>query len=102
MKQSPIAKMLTGDFIEKNAIPSNVRYGTAIYNRGAVQFIENEDGHIEAWVGGLNGSVAEGGGSKRRVRFSLSNEGLKWNCTGNPKNHQIFCRHCVALALKVG
>jgi|GEM_PF-3365022 len=24
---------------------------------------------------------------------------LKWHCAGSPKNHQIFCKHCVALAL---
>jgi hypothetical protein len=27
--------------------------------------------------------------------------GVTWNCKGNPKNHQIFCKHCVALALFV-
>ena len=96
-----ITKLLHGEFIEKHAIRSNIRYGRAIHDRAAVQVIESEDDHIEAWVGGLVGSVGEGGGSKRRVRFIASNDGLKWTCTGNPKDHQIFCKHCVALALKL-
>jgi len=54
---------------------------------------------VEAWVGGLDGKVIEGGGTKRRVEFTVSKSGLHWHCTGNPKDHQIFCKHCVALFL---
>lgn len=64
-----ITKLLSADFIEKNALPSNIIYGTAIYKQGAVEIIESTDASIEAWVGGLDGKVVEGGGSKRRVTF---------------------------------
>jgi len=56
---------------------------------------------LVAWVGGLEGSVAEGGSQRRRTRLSATAAGLKWHCAGNPKNHQIFCKHCVALALAI-
>ena len=94
-----ITKLLSSKFIEQNAIASNINYGTAIYKRDAVEIIDSSDERVEAWVGGLDGAVIEGGGSRRRVEFVASKTGLKWNCTGNPKTHQIFCKHCVALAL---
>jgi uncharacterized Zn finger protein len=89
------------EFINQNTINSNRIYGEAIFNRGAVKIMSTEDAKIEAWVGGLDGKVIEGGGSKRRVEFIFDKSGLKWNCTGNPKNHQIFCKHCVALAFYI-
>jgi uncharacterized Zn finger protein len=87
------------EFLNQNTIKSNRVYGTAIFKRGAIKIIRSQDNKIEAWVGGIDGKVLEGGGSKRRVTFSFNQSGIIWNCTGNPKNHQIFCKHCVALAL---
>lgn len=100
-KHSTIVKLLSQKFIEQNAIPSNITYGNAIYNRGAVNIIESTDVRVEAWVGGLDGRVIEGGGSRRRVEFIASKAGLEWNCTGNPKTHQIFCKHCIALSMEL-
>jgi uncharacterized Zn finger protein len=94
-----VIELLSQRFIEEQAIPSNITYGTAIHNRGAVKIIDSNDISVEAWVGGLDGEVIEGGGSKRRVKFTASKTGLQWSCTGNPKDHQIFCKHCVALAI---
>lgn len=93
--------LLAKTCVEELALPSNVMYGTAIYQRGAVEFIRQKADVIEGWVGGLNGSVKEGAGQRRRVTFSLDEGKLHWKCTGNPKNHQIFCKHCVALALAI-
>jgi len=87
------------EFINQSTINSNRVYGEAIFNRGAVTIINIDEASVEAWVGGLDGKVIEGGGSKRRVEFVFDKSELKWKCTGNPKNHQIFCKHCVALAL---
>lgn len=94
-------ELITQDDLEKLAIPSNLRYGQAIYQRGGVEIIQSTDSKVEAWVGGLDGTMAEGGGSTRRVTLSVRNEDLHWHCTGNPKDHMIFCKHCVALALAV-
>ena len=99
--QATVAGLLSHAAIKKLALPSNLRYGTAIYKRGGVQVIERGPKKIDAWVGGLEGSVAEGGGSRRRTQLFLTAKGLAWNCSGNPKDHQIFCKHCVALALAV-
>jgi hypothetical protein len=96
-----IADYFTVEEIKRLTLPSNFRYGSNIYTCGAVEYISNEPVRVEAWVGGLDGTVAEGGGSRRRVEFVSSPKGLIWNCTGNPKNHQIFCKHCVALALDI-
>ena len=81
------------------AIPSNIGYGTAIFERGAVVIISSSDTEVEAWAGGLDGELKQGAGSRRRVKLWLNGGRLHWHCTGNPKNHDIFCKHCVAVAL---
>jgi hypothetical protein len=100
-KSQTLKGSLSRKFIERHAIPSNIVYGSAIYDREAVRIIVLTAARVEAWVGGLDGKVVEGGGSRRRVEFISSKTGLRWHCTGNPKHHQIFCKHCVALALKL-
>jgi uncharacterized Zn finger protein len=89
------------EIIRELARPSNVRYGSAIHARGGVEFTLRAKTKIEAWVGGLRGSVAEGGSQRRRTQLRVTAKGLAWHCTGNPKNHQVFCKHCVALALAI-
>jgi len=96
-----VEDFLTEEFVEEVSLPSNFTYGKAIYRRGAVEFIQHEAKIIEGWAGGLQGTIKDGGGQRRRVTFKLDKDKLRWNCTGNPKNHQIFCKHCVALALAV-
>jgi len=83
------------------AIPSNIAYGTAIHARGAIEAIHRATETFEAWAGGLDGTVKEGAGSRRRVKLWLDNGELRWHCSGNPKDHDIFCKHCVAAALYV-
>lgn len=89
----------TQGFIEQHSLPSNFSYGKAIYRRKAVEFISQNARMVEAWAGGLDGTVKQGAGSRRRVTFTIENNALHYSCTGNPKNHQIFCKHCVAVAL---
>ncbi len=101
MDNKTIAELLSPEIIKNLAIPSNYRYGKAIYERGAVEFITREPQKVEGWAGGLDGTVAEGAGQRRRVQFFATPEGLTWHCAGNPKDHQIFCKHCVALALAI-
>lgn len=90
---------LVSEDLARLATPANVRYGTAIYERGGVELIEQGPYRVTAWVGGLGGGVASGGGQRRRTRLSSTKRGLSWHCAGNPKKHDIFCKHCVALAL---
>jgi uncharacterized Zn finger protein len=94
-----IAELLGGGNVRRLALPSNFRYGQAIFRRGGVEFMVLSSSKVEGWVGGLGGSVDEGGGQRRRVELAATRQGLKWHCTGNPRNHQMFCKHCVALAL---
>lgn len=96
-----ITELLNLDTIKQLSLPSNFKYGQAIHKRGAVELIELTPSKAEAWVGGLDGTVAEGAGSRRRTQLFATPEGLSWHCAGNPKNHQIFCKHCVALALAI-
>jgi len=96
-----LANFLSTEIIKNLALPSNLRYGTAIYERGGVEVVEETASKVEGWVGGLDGTIREGAGSRRRTQLLATPEGLKWHCTGNPKNHQIFCKHCVGLALAV-
>jgi hypothetical protein len=72
-----------------------------MYKRGGVEFISFTAAKVTGWVGGLDGSVAEGGGQRRHARLSSTVKGLAWHCAGNPKDHQIFCKHCVALAMAI-
>jgi uncharacterized Zn finger protein len=101
MPNEDIASLLDNAFIKDNARPSDTRYGQAIHDRGGVELIEDNPTQIEAWVGGLDGSVAEGGSQRRRTQLWAEGGRLAWHCAGNPKNHQIFCKHCVALALAI-
>jgi hypothetical protein len=94
-----LKKYLTDLNLADLAIPSNIRYGTAIFERAGVEIIIDDNTMIEAWSGGLDGKSIAGGGSRRRVLFQLNDEGLVWSCTGNPKKHNIFCKHCVSVAL---
>ena len=96
---SALRKYLRTVELSDLAIPSNTKYGTAIARRSGVELIEEKSAKVEAWAGGLSGSVAEGGGSRRRVQLWLKERKLHWHCTGNPKAHDIFCKHCVAVAL---
>jgi uncharacterized Zn finger protein len=94
-----LIELLSLEKIEQLSLPSNFAYGEAIFNRGAVEFIRKEPQEVEAWVGGLDGTVIDGAGSRRRTQLYVTPEGLSWHCAGNPKNHDIFCKHCVALSL---
>jgi uncharacterized Zn finger protein len=91
--------LLNLEAIKQLAPPSNFKYGNAMFNRGAVEFIRKEPQEVEAWVGGVDGTVSEGAGSRRRTRLYTTPEGLAWHCACSPKNHDTFCKHCVALAL---
>lgn len=94
-----VGSLLSEALIRGLALPSNLRYGTAIFERRGVELIADTPAEVAAWVGGLKGSVAEGGSQRRRTRLFVTQDGLGWHCTGNPKKHQVFCKHCVALAL---
>jgi uncharacterized Zn finger protein len=96
-----IIDLLSPEVIQELARPADMRYGQAIHARGGVELIQYEPGRVEAWVGGLDGRVAEGGSQRRRTQLFVTPEGLAWHCAGNPKNHQVFCKHCVALALAI-
>jgi hypothetical protein len=98
-KRPSVSELVGDGEIERLALPSNLHYGQAIYRRDGVEFIELGRLKIAGWVGGLPGSVREGGSQRRRVELISSARGLKWHCSGNPRNHQVFCKHCVALAL---
>jgi len=99
--RTSLAKLLSRAAVRALARPANFRYGEAIYKRGGVEFIRYETALVEGWVGGLAGSVAGGGSQRRRTRLFVQGKDLRWYCAGNPKNHQIFCKHCVALALAI-
>ena len=96
-----VSDLVDREVAEELSTPANFRYGSAIYQRGGVEIIESTDEKVEAWVGGLDGNSAEGGGQRRRTQLFATKEGLKWHCAGNPKTYDIFCKHCVALALQV-
>ncbi len=100
-RRPSVADLLSPSIVRDLALPANFRYGQAIQRRGGVALIEDQPAQVLAWVGGLDGSVAEGGSQRRRTRLFVTPEGLAWHCAGNPRNHQIFCKHCVALALEI-
>jgi len=100
-ERKTVRSLLSAKIIKELATPANGRYGQAIYKRHGVEIIKREPNAVTGWVGGLDGTSAEGGGQRRRVRLSATAKGLAWHCAGNPKDHQIFCKHCYALALAI-
>ena len=67
--QSSIPNLLNQELITRLARPADLRYGQAIHARQGVKFIVAESMYVEAWVGGLDGSVSEGGSQRRRTKF---------------------------------
>ncbi|MEP7166440.1 MAG: hypothetical protein ABI758_00495 [Candidatus Woesebacteria bacterium] len=100
--EKTLKQLLHDSPLTEIAIQSNIHYGTKIFQRGGVELIASDTNGVEAWAGGLVGDVKSGGGSRRHVWLSVKQGKLFWHCSGNPKNHDIFCKHCVAVALKVG
>lgn len=96
-----LQKVLNERTLGELAIPSNLGYGKEIFTRGGVEIISKSDTEIEAWAGGLTGDVKSGGGSRRHVWLTVKDNTLHWHCSGNPKDHDIFCKHCVAVALSL-
>src|SRR6185369_6322169 len=80
LKKLTLTKYLEAVILGDLAIPSNIKYGTNIFKRGGVQVINEQKTKVEAWAGGLSGSVLEGGGGKRRVQLWLKNKKLHWHC----------------------
>lgn len=96
-----LTNLLTNKAINLITIPSNRKYGQAIFERGGVEFINSDEYSVEAWSGGLDGGALDGGGQRRRVKIWVDACELAWHCAGNPKDHDIFCKHCVAVALDI-
>jgi len=101
MVMNSVLQLLNETSIEERAIPSNVGYGKEIFKRKGVEIIRQTGTEVEAWVGGLSGDSKSGGGSRRHVWFYYKDSQLTWHCSGNPKDHDIFCKHCVALAYSI-
>lgn len=59
-QQPAVVDLLSLETIQNLARPSDLRYGQAIHDRGAVTFIAWTPSQVEAWVGGLDGKVVEG------------------------------------------
>jgi len=93
-----VKQLLKTTSLEELAIPSNIAYGKRIFERQGVEIVTNSSNEVEAWVGGLSGNSKQGGGARRHVWLYAKQAKLQWHCSGNPKDHDIFCKHCVALA----
>ncbi|MEN9327960.1 MAG: hypothetical protein RI947_768 [Candidatus Parcubacteria bacterium] len=96
-----IKQLLENSSLEELAIPSNIAYGKKIFERHGIEIVLNTGHEVEAWVGGLTGDSKSGGGTRRHTWFYSKQSRLKWHCSGNPKDHDIFCKHCVALACEL-
>ena len=68
-QQPGVTDLLSPELIRELARPADHRYGQAIHARGGVEFIEFAPSQVKAWVGGLDGSVADGGSQRRRTHI---------------------------------
>jgi len=93
-----VSQLLIDTSIEELSIRSNIEYGKEIFKRGGVKIVLSTNTKVEAWVGGLSGDSKSGGGTRRHVWFYSKKSQFSWHCSGNPKDNDIFCKHCVALA----
>ena len=92
MEQVAVSLMdlLDEEMIRKLATPANFRSGQAILQIGRIDMIELSPDRICARVTG---------GQRRRVSLWIAEGQLQWRCSCTLKQHHIFCKHCVALAL---
>jgi uncharacterized Zn finger protein len=86
----PIKSFLTEEQIEKLASRSNFRYGKSMADSGVVITSKNNF-NIEA-------KVKHGTGEGRTVELSSTSKGFRWKCTCTSRK-DLFCQHCVAVAL---
>ncbi len=84
-----VADLVESERLRKLALPSNLRLGAEIAERGGVE--------IDAF-GPLRVSARVAGGVARRVELVSSDRGLGWKCTCT-KRPELFCKHLVAVAL---
>lgn len=80
------------DMLAGLATPSNVRLGREIAEEGDVSVTQKDDATITATVRSDNTST-------RTVRLTRTKDGWKGSCSCSGKS--VFCKHCVAVLLRV-
>ena len=88
---NPINNLVTEKVIENLASRSNLRYGKQMAQEDSVTFIKHNSHNIVA-------EVKHGNSEKRTVQLISTPKGLRWKCTCTSKK-DLFCNHCVAVAL---
>jgi DNA polymerase len=91
--QPVIAEFITLAKVTGLAMPSNLRLGRELFQGNCVEISESAPALAVAQVTG---------GQRRRVEFIVTEKGLEWTCTCLGKRREVFCKHCVALALALG
>jgi uncharacterized Zn finger protein len=86
----PIKSFLTEEQIENLASRSNFRYGKSMADDG-VTITRSNSFNVEA-------KVKYGEGEGRKVELSSTTKGFRWKCTCTSRK-DLFCKHCVAVAL---
>lgn len=89
----PIKDYLKPNFVRTMASPSNFRLGKEIASSGKVDIVESGDAFLSA-------RVMPEGGETRKVELRSTAQGLTLKCTCSKK--EVFCKHCVAVALVAG
>jgi uncharacterized Zn finger protein len=89
----PIRSLLTTEVIEDLASRSHLRYGQQMAEDGDVKITEENNYNVTAHV-----KHREGQG--RTVNLMSTTKGLRWKCTCTSKK-DLFCNHCVAVALTI-
>lgn len=84
--------LLGREILSELAMPSNLRLGEEIFKSGGVELLSLDENHAAAKVSG---------GQRRRTEIEAKDDELKWKCSCLGKSSQVFCKHCVALAMAI-
>lgn len=89
-----IAELTTLHEIKKLSSESERQKAKEILAYDHFEFEESDTEHVLAWVTVPSGHT-------RRVTLEVEPEGLVWGCDSKEEKKGVFCKHAVAVALKL-
>lgn len=86
-----VAALVTPDALVLLAQPANLRLGRRIVSEGEVELLTVHEDRVVGRVGDEQ---------RRTTTLTIAKGDLHWRCTCT-SDTELFCKHCVALALAV-
>jgi uncharacterized Zn finger protein len=91
-----VADLVEPEALARLATPANLRLGHEIVDQGGVELVRFEPLRVSGKVGAVAAAS-----QRRTVELVSGSGGLEWSCACT-RRRELFCKHCVAIALVAG